>query len=145
MLSSARFTRDDFREYLRWFADPALNRRLGPLDEAWLEHVLADVTGLQLSFFLAGALVAVAGIALPPTPDLPYGITTLVWQERPAGGSIECLSMQPPSLFLLIAIVNMRTTSAVFGCTTPAVLQTVPKDCAMFIEMRVTPTSFSRI
>ena len=78
----AHFTRADFPAYRGWYADEELNRQLGPMDAAWLEQVLAKATGVQLSFFLGEALVAVAGVALPPTPDLPYVITDLAVQPE---------------------------------------------------------------
>lgn len=77
-----RFTRADFPAYCGWYADEELNRQLGPMDTAWLEHVLADATGVQLSFFLGDTLVAVLGVAFPPTPDLPYVITDLAVQPE---------------------------------------------------------------
>lgn len=71
-----------------WYTDEALNRQLGPLDEAWLEHVLTDESGIQLSFFLDNELVAVAGVALPLTPGLPHVITDLAVQPTRRGQGI---------------------------------------------------------
>jgi GNAT superfamily N-acetyltransferase len=84
----ARFTRADFPIYRAWYTDEALNRQLGPLDETWLEYVLTDESGNQLSFFLDNELVAVAGVALPVTPGLPHVITDLAVQPTRRGQGI---------------------------------------------------------
>lgn len=39
-LELMQFTNEHFAEYASWFADPDLNRQLGPMDDAWLELVL---------------------------------------------------------------------------------------------------------
>jgi RimJ/RimL family protein N-acetyltransferase len=35
------FARTDFAEYGSWFADPDLNRNLGPMDDGWLEPAVS--------------------------------------------------------------------------------------------------------
>lgn len=40
--------RSDWRWISDWFRDPELDRRLGPIDDEWLEHVLSDHDGVQL-------------------------------------------------------------------------------------------------
>lgn len=63
------FLRDDFAEYRAWYDDPQLNEQLGPMDEEWLEYVLADRGGEQLCFFEESRLVAVIGLAEDPDVD----------------------------------------------------------------------------
>jgi GNAT superfamily N-acetyltransferase len=84
----ARFTRADFACYGAWYADEELNRQLGPMDEAWLEYVLSDQGGVQLSFYLDDELVAVAGVALPPEPGRPHVVTDLAVQPGRRGQGI---------------------------------------------------------
>ncbi|UXY16889.1 GNAT family N-acetyltransferase [Chitiniphilus purpureus] len=58
----------DFPELRRWFADPELDEQLGPLDEEWLRHVLADDSGAQFSFVRDAQLVGVAGVVWRGAP-----------------------------------------------------------------------------
>lgn len=90
----ARFTRADFATYRQWFVDAELNRQLGPVDEDWLEYVLADEAGMQFSFFVGDELLAVAGVVVPSTPDDPYVITDLAVQpgRRRQGIGSEALA-----------------------------------------------------
>ena len=41
-LEFRRFQEEDYPEYASWFTDPELNRRLGPIDQDWLEAVLCE-------------------------------------------------------------------------------------------------------
>lgn len=60
-----------------WFTDATLDRELGPLDEEWLEHVLADQEGVELVVTDgAGAAVALVGVAWDPDGEA-HGITDL--------------------------------------------------------------------
>lgn len=65
ILFPASLKRVIFRSTKKWFSDPELNLRLGPMDEEWLNRVLSDRTGAQYSFFSSGKLVAVAGVLFP--------------------------------------------------------------------------------
>lgn len=71
-----RFTRDDFVQYRSWYADPALNEQLGPMDEDWLAAVLGDKEGMQYSYFENERLVAVLGISLHPV-ELAWVLTDI--------------------------------------------------------------------
>lgn len=73
----ARFQQADFAEYRQWFSDPDLNKHLGPMDHAWLDYVLTDTTGMELSCFQGGELVAVVGICYPTAEHATYVITDL--------------------------------------------------------------------
>lgn len=64
-----RFAASDFATYRAWYADPPLDRHLGPMDEAWLAHVLTDTEGEQWTVRADDALVAVIGL----TPDADAG------------------------------------------------------------------------
>ncbi|MBF6261401.1 GNAT family N-acetyltransferase [Nocardia farcinica] len=55
------FTRADWPWLSAWYADETLNEQLGPLDQEWLDHVLADDTGVELVVALDGAPVASIG------------------------------------------------------------------------------------
>lgn len=59
------FREDHFQEYQSWFTDIELNKRLGPIDKDWLDHVLNEENGRQYAFTDGKKLVAVAGIILP--------------------------------------------------------------------------------
>ncbi len=37
-----RFQQTDYPEYAAWFVDAELDRQLGPMDQAWLDAVLAS-------------------------------------------------------------------------------------------------------
>lgn len=67
-LNMRRFQADDFVVYRRWYADALLNGHLGPMDDEWLTHVLADTEGEQWAVLADGGLVAVIGL----TPDAEY-------------------------------------------------------------------------
>jgi GNAT superfamily N-acetyltransferase len=57
------FRCDHFPEYAAWFADPVLDRHLGPLDKEWLEAVLdeQEEEGATWAIFRAEEMVAVVG------------------------------------------------------------------------------------
>lgn len=74
-LTLRRFAASDFATYRAWFVDGELDRRLGPIDDAWLGHVLAERDGLQYAALDAGRLVAVAGV-LHPRPGTVWGAVT---------------------------------------------------------------------
>lgn len=62
-----RFEARDFPVYRSWYTDPLLDKHLGPMDDEWLAHVMADSVGEQWAIGEAEALVAVIGLA--PDPD----------------------------------------------------------------------------
>lgn len=61
-LEFRRFQEKDFQEYASWFADPELDRWLGPMDQEWLEAVLSEKEseGTTWAVFRDEAFVAVA-------------------------------------------------------------------------------------
>ncbi|MEH3128969.1 MAG: GNAT family N-acetyltransferase [Mycolicibacterium neoaurum] len=94
VLCTRRIVRADWQWIAAWFGDEELNRRLGPLDEEWLEHVLAESAGVQLVITDAdGAPVGLAGCAWGPS-DGVHAITDLAvcpWRRR-SGLGREVLS-----------------------------------------------------
>lgn len=65
------FLASDCPEYLSWFRDPELDRQLGPMDEAWLAHVLAARDAVQLAAVGAEELLAVVGVHFA-TSEFPW-------------------------------------------------------------------------
>ena len=65
-LTPRRMVRDDWPWIRSWFEDPVLDRELGPLDEEWLEHVLADMDGVQLVVLEGSEPVALIGCVWDP-------------------------------------------------------------------------------
>lgn len=75
--SIRRFTRDDWGWVQKWFEDETLNNELGPLDEEWLEYVLAEESGVQLVYCEAdGSPAALVGCVWDPA-GIEHGITDL--------------------------------------------------------------------
>ena len=79
-----RFQPEHYAEYASWFADPELNRRLGPIDADWLEAVLSqpEREGMTWAALRGAELVAVVETALDPERRLPAVITAIA--TRPA-------------------------------------------------------------
>lgn len=76
-LELRQFTKEYFAEYASWFADPELNRQLGPMDEAWLELVMrgGEVPGDETWAVLrAGELVAVVEALVDTESPVSYTI-----------------------------------------------------------------------
>lgn len=79
------FKKEDFPEYLSWYQDPELNRRLGPMeeDDEWLQHTLEEQNdpnnhgGCTYSIFQNEKLVSVLGIVYPDQEGPNYGITNI--------------------------------------------------------------------
>ncbi|WP_353482821.1 N-acetyltransferase [Haliscomenobacter sp.] len=74
------FKREDFEEYQSWFADPELNKHLGPMEieDSWLEHVLNNnPEGCEYSVFIDQKMVAEVGILLPNSDNPSFYITNL--------------------------------------------------------------------
>ncbi|HEX2840042.1 GNAT family N-acetyltransferase [Hyphomicrobium sp.] len=72
-----RITREDWPWIQRWFEDERLNKELGPLDEAWLDHVLRAEDGVQLVAVEDDAPVAVIGCVWSPEAGGLHGITDI--------------------------------------------------------------------
>jgi len=71
------FIESDFREYQKWFSDSELYRRLGPLDNEWLEYILSDKSGAQYCFTEAQEIIGVAGVRFPSDECSHYILTDL--------------------------------------------------------------------
>ena len=83
-LELRQFSKEYFAEYASWFADPDLNRQLGPMDDAWLELVLrgGEMPGDETWAVLRdGELVAV--------------VEALVDAENPASYTIGAVATKP--------------------------------------------------
>lgn len=81
-----RMVREDWEWIQRWFEDETLNRELGPLDDEWLEHVLADTEGVQL----------VIESAHPSTGQLaPIAVVGVAWGDGEHGHGITDLAIDP--------------------------------------------------
>jgi GNAT superfamily N-acetyltransferase len=67
-LDLQRFCRADYPEYAAWFADVELDRRLGPLDQEWLDAILAEPESEEMTWavFRDEELVAVIETAFEP-------------------------------------------------------------------------------
>ncbi|MBG9885553.1 hypothetical protein ABE10_02920, partial [Bacillus toyonensis] len=68
--------RDDGGWIQDWYADPVLDRELGPLDEEWLEAVLAEHDGVQLVLEEDGEPAGLVGVVWGHD-DLPHAITDI--------------------------------------------------------------------
>ncbi|TAA60078.1 GNAT family N-acetyltransferase [Shinella sp. JR1-6] len=77
-----RITPQDWPWIQHWFEDERLNEELGPLDEAWLDHVLHATDGVQLVGVEDGAPAALVGCVWSPEPGGLHGITDIA--VRPA-------------------------------------------------------------
>lgn len=67
--------RDDWEWLQKWFQDEWLNNELGPIDEAWLEHVLRENDGVELVAEERGKPVAIIGI-LWSTKNNPFHVVS---------------------------------------------------------------------
>lgn len=73
------FKKEDFPEYLTWFQDPDLHKRLGPMedDDEWLTEILQDDDGCTYSVFMNEKLVAVIGLVFPNKEFPIYCISSI--------------------------------------------------------------------
>lgn len=76
-----RVTRTDWDWISRWYRDPELNHRLGPLDATWLEHVLTEHEGAQL--------------VIENTAGTPVALVGCVWDSTGTGHAITDLAVDP--------------------------------------------------
>ena len=74
-----RFQQEHYAEYASWFADPELNRHLGPIDQGWLDAVLSqpESAGVTWAVFRHRELVAVVETVIDPKNQLPAAITAV--------------------------------------------------------------------
>ncbi len=73
----------DWEWIQEWFTDPKLNAELGPLDEDWLAHVLADETGVELVVSDAGDLAG------------PLALVGCVWGDDAHAHTVSDLAVDP--------------------------------------------------
>lgn len=68
LLVFRRFRDANYAEYASWFADPDLNRWLGPMDTDWLDAVLSEpeAEGVTWAVFRNGELVSVVETCFDP-------------------------------------------------------------------------------
>lgn len=78
-LDFKKFKQEDFPEYLGWFQDSELNKRLGPMQEEdeWLTVVLTEEEGCTYSVFQGHELVSVIGLVYPNKQYPSYCITNI--------------------------------------------------------------------
>lgn len=65
-LTVRRLTTADWAWITTWFTDPALDRELGPVDEAWLELVTSETEGVQLAIEADGTPTGLVGVTWDP-------------------------------------------------------------------------------
>jgi RimJ/RimL family protein N-acetyltransferase len=91
------FATEDFAEYASWFADPDLNRHLGPMDEAWLELTMAggEVAGDETWAMLRdGQLVAVVEALADADDRSTYTIAAVATKPALRGQGIGPAALQ---------------------------------------------------
>lgn len=72
-----RFSEADWPWLRDWYADPQLDEQLGPIDEAWLHHVLSEHDGVELVACDGDVPVAVVGCVWGTSDDPDHVITDL--------------------------------------------------------------------
>ncbi len=72
-----RFSKEHFDDYLSWFADAELNRRLGPMDDEWLTAILdeSEEQGMTWAVFASSELVGVIETVF--SSSFPCAITAI--------------------------------------------------------------------
>src|SRR5262245_56646821 len=91
------FATEDFAEYASWFADAALNRCLGPMDEAWLELVASggEVAGDETwAVFRHGQLVAVVEALVGTDDESSHMISAVATKPALCGQGIGTAALQ---------------------------------------------------
>lgn len=97
-----RFKKEHFSSYQKWFEDPWLQAALGPMDHAWLEHILHDQSGAQYAIFEAEKMVAVLGTVWASKQHTYHTITDLAirpdlrrkgWGRKVLRTLIHCLNV----------------------------------------------------
>lgn len=76
-LEMKRFQEADYPEYAAWFADPELNRQLGPMGADWLDAILSEPEseGVTWAVFRDSELVAVVETVFDPQGQWPAAIS----------------------------------------------------------------------
>ncbi|MNJ35671.1 hypothetical protein D3C77_304230 [compost metagenome] len=83
-----RITAQDWPWIQRWFEDQRLNEELGPLDQAWLDHVLHAEDSVQLVGVEGNAPVALIGCAWSLEAGGLHGITDIAVSPLSCGTGI---------------------------------------------------------
>jgi ribosomal protein S18 acetylase RimI-like enzyme len=52
----------DYQIYRSWFVDEELNRQLGPLDQEWLDCIMAESGHRQFAIWEGGEMISVVGV-----------------------------------------------------------------------------------
>lgn len=86
-------TRDDWAWIADWFHDEVLERELGPLDEDWLEYVLADESGVQLVVTMGEHPAALVGCTWDQS-EREHGITDLAVDPTRRGTGLGRLAIE---------------------------------------------------
>ncbi len=114
------FNRDHFDIYKRWFNDAELNKRLGPIDEEWLNHVLQEEDGQQYAVFQDDDMLGVVGVKHPSKEDEHLYITDIAVRPDLKGQGIggvilSDLSRVYPDISLehWVAFVSAANTTAI--------------------------------
>ena len=68
-LNFRRFQAGDFAMYKAWFADPELERWLGPLDDEWLAAVLSERASDRATWLISDGETPVAVIETSLHPE----------------------------------------------------------------------------
>ena len=72
-----KFTRADYQAYKSWFNNNALKKTLGDIDEEWLDYIMKDEEGIELTVSKNGELVCVIGLIYPNAKESSYIITNI--------------------------------------------------------------------
>ncbi len=104
MIELLKFKKEDFPEYKSWYTDAELMKRLGPMDNEWLEYILNEIDGCQYSAFLEYELIGVVGVKFPTEQNLSYYITDFAIKpnrrEEGIGSQVLCELLKEHSLKL---------------------------------------------
>ncbi len=71
------FSVNDYETYKFWFQDHRIKKALYDIDEAWLDFVLNDESGIEYAVFENEEMKAVVGIELPTLEDPFYAIKNI--------------------------------------------------------------------
>lgn len=69
--------RSDWTWIKKWFQDQWLNSALGPMDEEWLDYVLADRNGVELVVTRKGQPIGLVGIVWATSEQAFHCVTDL--------------------------------------------------------------------
>ncbi|MEZ4865049.1 MAG: GNAT family N-acetyltransferase [Caldilineaceae bacterium] len=95
-LDFRRFDQAHYPVYKAWFADPELDRRLGPMNQEWLDYVLAgqETEGITWAVYRDAEFVAVLETVFDPQQQLPAAITAIAVRPNLRGQGIGTAVLQ---------------------------------------------------